>query len=86
MSKTNQNKPKGFSFLLLAEDFELSTAMYKIPQQISSQQIPGCGGFLYEYTVEGEMFSVDWDIQDEAQRVETITMFLLINAAIEGEI
>lgn len=87
MSKTNQNKPKGFSFLILAEDFELSTAMSKIPQQISTQQIPKLGGFLYEYTdTDIEMFSIGWGTQNETQRIETVTYFLLFNAAIEGEI
>ena len=87
MSRTNPNKPKNFSFLKCAEDFELAPGTYKIPQQTSSQYIVKFG-FLYYFLASHENFLASWEpgSTKQSERIETITYFLLLNAAIEGEI
>ena len=85
MSLTNPNKPDDFSFAQCAEDYFLLEGNIKIPQKVTYISTASCG-FMYEYmtsledftSLDGKMFPPELN--------ETITMFLLINAAIEGEI
>ena len=84
MSETNPIKPDDFSFAQCAEEFFICDAMYKIPQSVMPEF--GSKGFLYLYTEPEENFMFSFNNLDEQVRIETITMFLLINAAIEGEI
>lgn len=85
MSITNPDKPDNFSFLQCAEDYFLIGGNIKIPQDVTPRNVANCG-FMYEYmsgledfiSLDGKMFPPELS--------ETITMFLLINAAIEGEI
>ena len=87
MSLTNPNKPDNYSFLQCAEDFESSKENYKLPQQTCKQNV-GMYGFLYHYTEQNEDFGASWPTTEKPniERIETITYFLLLNAAIEGEI
>lgn len=87
MSRTNPNKPKKFSFLKCAEDFELAPGVYKLPQTTSSQYVEKFG-FLYHFLANTEDFLHSWEPGEnkQSERIETITYFLLLNAAIEGEI
>ena len=87
MSLTNPNKPDNYSFLQCAKDFYESTELYKIPQSAHPTQFPS-NGFLYEYLASREDFMHSWpdNTKSNEERIETITIFLLLNAAIEGEI
>jgi hypothetical protein len=87
MSITNPEKPDNYSFLQCAEDFFNSPMVYKIPQ-LTCTQLNQSGiehGFLYEYTNGSESFT-SGNLLPSQKLTEHLTMFLLINAAIEGEI
>lgn len=87
MSTTNPDKPDNFSFLQCAKDFHESKEIYKLPQSTSKQPVI-CGVFLYEFTCYEESFIHSWKMgkKTNKERIKTITYFLLLNAAIEGEI
>jgi len=88
MYLTNPAKPDDFSFLQCAKDFHNSKDTYKIPQTTLKQRV-GSFGFLFEYTSnpsDWTTFSSGMNEFENNKRIETITYFLLLNAAIEGEI
>jgi hypothetical protein len=86
MSLTNPDKPDNFSFLQCAKDFYNSKERYKLPQATNTQFVEGCTGFLYHYLADNEDFMYSWQESKNNERIKTITYFLILNAAIEGEI
>ena len=85
MSLTNPFKPDNFSFLQCEKDFHESKEEHKLPQHTYKSYLADYG-FLYEYTSANEDFLDSWPVSKNKERIETITIFLLLNAAIEGEI
>ena len=85
MSLTNPLKPDNFSFLQCAKDFHESKDEHKLPQHTYKSFLANYG-FMYEYTSADEDFLFSWLARKNKERIETITIFLLLNAAIEGEI
>jgi hypothetical protein len=86
MSNTNPYKPDNFSILKCAKDFHNSKERYKLPQDANTQYVGGYPGFLYHYLTDVEDFMCSWPESKNNERNETITYFLILNAAIEGEI